>query len=169
MDDELISLREFSDKDLSLFQKWLYTPHVADWYTNPSDWIDEVEKRNSDYKWLHHYIAEKEGKPIGFCQYYEYRNSGEAWHGSMEISGTYSIDYLIGDTSYLNKGFGKLMVRQLIDKIRTHENVKRIIVQPEPENKPSCKTLLSCGFNFDETNGIYVLDITHIASKEEGR
>ncbi|WP_315107933.1 GNAT family N-acetyltransferase [Clostridium intestinale] len=152
-----IVLRELKDDDVSLFKKWLYVPHVSKWYSDPSDWVDEVTKRNSDYNWINHFIVEVDKRPIGFCQYYEYYNSGEVWHGEIEITGTYSIDYMIGETDYLKKGFGKEIIKQLMEKIKAQKNAKRIIVQPEPENKASCNTLLSCGFIFDEVNKIYVI------------
>lgn len=152
-------LRELYDEDIPLFKKWLYLTHVAEWYHDPLDWIDEVEKRNSDFIWLHHFIVEVDGKPIGFCQYYEYCNSGEVWNGNTEIEGTYSIDYMIGDTSFLRMGIGKAIIKQLIELIKSCENAKRIIVQPEPENKPSCNTLLSNGFYFDKINEIYIMEL----------
>lgn len=34
------------------------------------DWIEEVEKQDSAFRWIHHFIVEYENKPIGFCQYY---------------------------------------------------------------------------------------------------
>ena len=154
-----IVLRELCANDVPLFQKWLYEPHVAKWYHDPLDWLEEVENRKTEYVWLQHYIAEIDGIPIGFCQLYEYRNSGETWHGKRDITGTYSIDYLIGDTSYLKKGFGKAMIKELIGKIRVQEGARCIIVQPELENKSSCGTLLSCGFVFDEENEIFVMEL----------
>lgn len=152
----LIKLREFKNDDIEIFKKWLYTPHVARWYHDPLDWIDEVEKRNDDFIWIHHYIVEYEGKSIGFCQYYEYYNSGETWHGDTEVDGTYSIDYMIGEPKYLGRGLSKEIIKDLIMKIKCHNNAKRIIVQPEKENKASCCTLLSCGFEFDKRNGMYI-------------
>lgn len=157
--NKTIMLRKFEDNDLLFFKKWLYLPHVAAWYHDPLDWIDEVEKRNNEFSFLYHFVVEKDGKAIGFCQYYEYRHSGEDWHGNTNINGTYSIDYLIGDTEYLGKGLGTAIIKALIEKIKTQSNAKRIIVQPEQENKASCNTLLSCGFSFDKSNEIFVLDL----------
>lgn len=154
-----LKLRQLLNEDVALFKKWLYMPHVAKWYHDPLDWIDEVKKRNDEFSFLHHFIVELEEKPIGFCQYYEYRHSKEDWHGNTEINGTYSIDYLLGDTEYLGKGFGKGIIRLLIEKIKMQNNAKRIIVQPERENKASCNTLLACGFSFDTSNKIYILEI----------
>lgn len=154
-----LALRALCDKDIPLFKKWLYLPHVAAWYHDPLDWIDEVEKRNDAFAFLHHFIVVQDGKDIGFCQFYEYHHSGEDWHGTTEINGTYSIDYLIGETDYLGKGFGKAIVMALIEKIRGQHNAKRIIVQPEQENKASCNTLLSCGFSFDKANEIFIMEL----------
>ena len=156
---QTLQLRQLCNEDVAMFQKWLYMPHVAKWYNDPLDWINEVQKRNDEFSFLHHFIAELEGKPIGFCQYYEYRHSGEDWHGSIDINGTYSIDYLIGDTEYLGKGFGKGIIQLLIEKIKLHNNAKCIIVQPEQENKASCNTLLSCGFSFDINNKFFIMEL----------
>ena len=151
-------LRQFCDEDVPLFEKWIYLPHVSAWYHDPLDWIDEVKKRNSEFSFLHHFIVEVDGKKIGFCQFYEYHNSGEDWHGNTKIDGTYSIDYLIGDKEYLGKGYGKAVIQALINKIKLQKSAKRIIVQPEPENKASCYTLLSCGFSFDKKNEIFIME-----------
>lgn len=152
-------LRHFSDEDTPLFKEWLYLPHVAEWYHDPLDWIDEVEKRNDEFSFLHHFIIDVDSKPIGFCQFYEYLHSGEDWHGDTELDGTYSIDYMIGDVNYLGKGFGKVIIRALVEQIKAQENAKRIIVQPERENRASCNTLLSCGFCFDKANEFYILEL----------
>ena len=154
-----LQLRQFRNEDVALFEKWLYMPHVAKWYHDPLDWMDEVKQRKDEFSFLHHFIVELEGKPIGFCQYYEYYHSGEEWHGDTDIDGTYSIDYLIGDTEYIGMGYGKGIVQLLIQEIKLQSNAKRIIVQPEQENKASCNTLLSCGFFFDTSNEIFVMEI----------
>lgn len=152
----LIKLRILKDTDIDLFRKWLYTEHVALWYHEPLDWINEIEKRDSEFNWLNHYIVEYDNKPIGFCQYYEYFNSCETWHGDIDVKGTYSIDYMIGEANYLGKGLGKEIIRALILIIEQHNNAERIIVQPEQENKASCGALLSCGFQFDNRNEVYI-------------
>ena len=154
-----INLRRMEQSDIPLFKEWLKLPHVAAWYHEPEDWIYEVEHQASEYPWLHHYIAEDQDKPIGFCQYYEYRNSGEDWHGSILLEGTYSIDYLIGDVNFLKKGYGAKMLQLLLDRIRQEPKAKRVIVQPEEENAASCGVLKSIGFQFDEANKVFVLNI----------
>lgn len=68
-------------EDLELFHKWLATPHVSKWYEHPADWVEEVEKQDEKFHWIHHYIVECDGKDIGFCQYYACTDSDELWEG----------------------------------------------------------------------------------------
>lgn len=156
---KMLSLRQFSDEDLSIFKQWLYEPHVAKWYEHPLNWIYELQNRKNEFAFIHHFIIEYAGEAIGFCQYYEYSYGGEDWHGTIDIEGTYSIDYLIGDVKYLGKGFGTSTVQCLIDEIKKQHNAKCIIVQPDSKNKASCNTLLSCGFEYDQTNELYIIKI----------
>ena len=151
--------RKFEKTDLAIFEQWLYAPHVSIWYHEPEAWMAEVEDANGEFNWINHYIVEEDGKAIGFCQYYEYVHSGEDWHGTTKIKGTYSIDYMIGEPSYLRKGFGKKIIQELINRITEEGNAERIIVQPESENEASCKTLLSCGFAFNQDNSIYIMEL----------
>lgn len=154
-----IILRKLEDCDISMFQKWLYSEHVAKWYTEPMDWLYEISKRDKEYSWIKHFVVETEGVPIGFCQYYDYALSGETWHGNMDVKDTYSIDYLIGETNYLGRGFGKSIVLHLLNEIRKKTAAKKIIVQPEVGNKASRNTLLSAGFLYDIENDVYYKEI----------
>lgn len=154
-----VFLRKLEDSDIDTFQKWVYSEHVAKWYTEPLEWLDEISKRDTEYSWIKHLIVETEGVPIGFCQYYDYAFSGETWHGNMDVKDTYSIDYLIGETDYLGRGFGKSIVLHLVNEIRNKTDAKKIIVQPEVGNKASRNTLLSAGFLYDVENDVYYIEI----------
>ncbi len=66
---------------------------------------------------------------------------------------------MIGNVNYLGKGLGKAIIKELIAKVNNIENAKRIIVQPDKENKASCNTLRACGFVFDEKNEVYILEL----------
>jgi RimJ/RimL family protein N-acetyltransferase len=154
-----IKLRQMHMNDLELFCKWLYKPHVARWFHHPQEWIEEIELQDSRFSWVHHFIVEYEGKPMGFCQYYACCYSDEIWEG-QEIIGSYSIDYLIGETEFLHYGFGKQIVAALIEQIMNNKDACRILVQPEPENAASCSLLSSCGFTLHMSAGIYVKQLT---------
>ena len=146
-----ITLRPFWDNDISLMEIWLYLPHVAEWYEHPEHWLSEVKKRKEEFSFLTHFIVEFEGKPIGFAQYYDcyFAKEHEIWHDEWNVNEKqgidYSIDYLIGDTEYLHKGYGKEIVRQLVERIKAL-GAKRIIAEPEEENSNSNGVLISNGF-----------------------
>ena len=152
-----IELRKFQVSDIELFRKWVYEDYVAQWYEDPLDWIYELEHDQDEFHWIEHFIVRYEGKDIGFCQYYEYKLSGEDWHGDIELEDTYSIDYMIGEREYLKKGLGTKIVNLLVKHLFENTKARRIIVQPEEDNKASCNTLLSVGFTYDERNKLYIL------------
>lgn len=154
----VINLRNMTASDLAIFEKWLFAPHVSKWYHDPEDWINEARESDGVYKWIHHFIAERDGEPIGFCQYYACRDSGEDTGGYPKQS-TYSIDYLIGESPRLRNGYGKQMVFSLIEMIRKHPDAKHIVVRPERENAASRSLLLSCGFSYDEEKNLCVLSL----------
>ena len=41
----MIRLRPMTAGDLAIFKQWLSRPHVAKWYHDPADWIEEIEKQ----------------------------------------------------------------------------------------------------------------------------
>lgn len=152
----MIRLRSMTENDLPLFQAWLSAPHVARWYANAADWIAEVEGQDGVYRFIHHFIAENDGTPVGFCQYYACNDSGEPMAGYTALGGAYSIDYLIGRKDDLRKGYGKQIVSALVEKILQHPDAIRIVVQPEKENQASRGLLCACGFVQDTEKDIYV-------------
>ncbi len=158
MERKLCKLRAFEDKDIDLFREWLYREHVAKWYIHPDSWLDEISKRHTEYSFVKHFIVEKGGKPVGFCQFYDYALGGETWHGDREIASAYSIDYMIGEVDCLRQGLGTSIVRELLEKIRSTTDAKIVIVQPEPENTASRNTLLSAGLCYDEQNDVFFIE-----------
>lgn len=152
-----LNLRAFLDDDMDLLKKWLYKPHVVKWFEHPEHWIDEVSKRNDEFRWIHHYIVEVGGNAIGFCQYYNYLLGGEDWHGNMDIKGAYSIDYLIGEEDYLGNRLGQDIIIRLKQKIQAEADATKIIVQPEPDNAASRKTLLNAGCSYDKVNDVFYI------------
>ncbi|SDM80283.1 GNAT family N-acetyltransferase [Acetanaerobacterium elongatum] len=151
-------LRPLEDKDIPLLREWLYKEYIAKWYKEPAEWLNEVNGRFTDYHFVTHLIAECNGIPIGFCQYYACINAKEDWYGDIPLKGTYSIDYLIGEETYLHKGLGKEIILLLTKKIFGLNDAKRIIVQPEEDNANSCKTLLAGGYHYDLKNKLYYME-----------
>lgn len=153
---EQLTIKPLQEKDITLMEKWLQKKHVAKWFDDPQDWLDEINKRESEFSFIHHFIVYLANTPIGFCQYYKYQSNLENWSGTIPLCGTFSIDYMIGEEACLKKGYGKKIVALLTKTVFSLAESKRIIVQPEQENLPSCKALLANGFIYDKRNKLYL-------------
>ncbi|OQA13913.1 MAG: Aminoglycoside N(6')-acetyltransferase type 1 [Firmicutes bacterium ADurb.Bin356] len=147
----MLELRLLCDNDISLVEAWLNKEHVKRWYEIPhlnitiDDWMSEIKQRGGEYRWLTHLIAVLQGRPIGLCQYYKCVDSDEDF-GTLLLTGSYGIDYLIGEEAYLGKGLGKEMIALLVDKIFSFPDARRVTANIDKNNKASEKALLSCGF-----------------------
>jgi len=151
----MLLLRVFEDDDLQLLDKWLHKGYIKKWFEVPDictieDWLHEVKNRNGEFRWLSYFIALSDGFPVGFCTYYKCVDAKEQWYGEISLNGVYSIDYLIGEEEYLGKGIGNKIIKELMEMIFSHEDAKKIIVQPDKSNKASCGVLLSNGFVYDK-------------------
>lgn len=151
----LLKIRVFEDDDIFLMKTWLNKKHVLKWYEDPDDWLAEIYGRFDEFSFINHFIVLYDNKPIGFCQYYTCAEANEDWYGDIPLEGSYSIDYLIGEESYLGKGLGKAIIDLLAKEVFSLNNAQRIIVMPETENIASCKSLLANDFFFDEKNKLY--------------
>ncbi|ACL20057.1 GCN5-related N-acetyltransferase [Desulfitobacterium hafniense DCB-2] len=155
MRDHIPHLRQIEDEDILLLNRWLHKSYILNWYEDPQAWLDEIRQRNGVYNFIHHFIVMKGSQPIGFCQYYDCYEAGEDWYSVHRANETYSIDYLIGEEACLRQGYGRQIICLLIDRIRGDTQGKEIIVNPEEENLASCKALVACGFEYDQTAACY--------------
>jgi RimJ/RimL family protein N-acetyltransferase len=140
-------------------ERWLYSEHVAPWYERPQDWLGEINNRHSEFSFITHMIAEIDGNPIGFCQYYDcyYSREYENWGIDIAAPGEiYSIDYLIGEPEYLRRGFGKTIICSLLEILK-NLGAETIIVSTDENNEASNRSLLTNGFMKSE--GYYSLKL----------
>jgi len=144
-----IILERLTEEAVVLVEQWLQKDYIKKWYDPIDEWIYEIRNRDGEYRFIKHFIVKCNSQKIGFCQYYDCFTAQEDWYKVDKNNQTYSIDYFIGEEDYLNKGYGKEIVRQLIEKV-IMENGKEIIVQPDIENIKSNKVLLANGFVYKE-------------------
>lgn len=161
----MLELRLLEDKDIPLVETWLYKEHVKKWYEIPylnvtiDDWIHEIKERNGEYQWLTHLIVTWQDEPIGLCQYYKCEDSDDENFGELPLVGSYGIDYLIGEESFIGKGIGKEMITKLVYRLFAIHGARRVTADIDKANKASEKALLSSGFKlFDAEVGRYVID-----------
>ena len=153
----MLELRLLHDNDIPLIEIWLNKEHIKRWYEVPelgitiNDWISELKEYKGEFQWITYLIVLWQDHPIGLCLYYKCVDSSDEDFGTLPLTGSYGIDYLIGEESYLGKGLGKGIVTLLVDKIFSLQGAQRITADIDKNNKASKKTLLSCGFKLLDT------------------
>jgi predicted N-acetyltransferase YhbS len=141
-------LRQVFDNDVPLIENWLRSDHVSKWFEHPDDWIHEINNRHGEFSFITHMIAEIDGDPIGFCQYYDcyYSKPYEDWNMPIPHPGeVFSLDYLIGEPGYLRRGFGKKIISIILDILRD-AGAKEVVVKADENNHASGRSLLTNGF-----------------------
>jgi RimJ/RimL family protein N-acetyltransferase len=145
------TFKKITDADLPILLTWFKEPHVQKWWPIPTQ--DEVlahflkRIRSKD---TFGYLAQLDGNPIGYIQYY-YLDTSEAKTGAhlpVELPETsVGTDQFIGDPNYLYKGYGTQFIKAFIDYLRIIEpQVTTIIVDPEPTNTAAIRCYEKVGF-----------------------
>ena len=152
-----LTLRPVNHADMELLAFWLKKEYILKWYHDADEWLHEIKERQGSFSWIHHSIVMDGDTPIGFCQYYDCYDAKEIedWYHVDRRGDTFSIDYLIGNESYLGKGYGKAIVHLITDAVKIKEKANRIIVQPEKDNYSSTHVLIANGYVFDEQREYY--------------
>ncbi len=160
----MLELRLLNDSDIPLIEIWLNEKHVKRWYEIPNlgitinDWISEIKEFKGEFQWITYLIVLWQDHPIGLCLYYRCVDSSDEDFGTLPLIGSYGIDYLIGEKTYLGKGLGKRIITLLVDTIFSLQDAQRVTADIDKNNKASEKALLSCGFeSLDTGSSRYVI------------
>lgn len=157
----MLELRLLNNSDIPLIEIWLNKEHVKRWYEIPhlgitiDDWIAEIKEHKGEFKWITYLIVLWQNHPIGLCLYYKCTDNSNEDFGALTLTGSYGIDYLIGEEDYLGKG----IITLLVNKIFSFLDSKRVTADIDKDNKASEKTLLSCGFTLlDADSSRYIIN-----------
>ena len=156
----MLYLRTLNTEDINTVENWLAQDYIAQWFGNISDWMEEILGRNDQYRFIKHYIAEENGTPIGFCQYYNWNEAYKKEKEYLEPAGTFGIDYFIGDKSMLGEGRGKQLINSICSRVVAEEPaafqiLADPIVEENRKNLPSIKALEANGFQYDEKTNLF--------------
>lgn len=143
----MITLRPATIDDLSILQKWDTEPHVIDSDPN-DDWYWEEELQRTP-EWRKQFMAELNGRPIGFIQIIDPAKEESKYWGEIE-QGYRAIDIWIGEKEDLGKGYGTIMMKQAIEYCFKDPLVKAILVDPITSNKDAIRFYERLGFKFVE-------------------
>lgn len=91
------------------------------------------------------YIVYYLSKPIGYIQSYKAYNAANGWWPD-EKEGTVGIDIFIGEPEYLGKGLGTKIVKLFVEKLFADATIKKIVVDPKPDNFIAINCYKNAGF-----------------------
>ncbi|MEQ9229587.1 MAG: GNAT family N-acetyltransferase [Cyclobacteriaceae bacterium] len=141
-----LSFRSATRADVPLLKHWDEQPHVI--ASDPEQWDWE-----SDFEWndpaVRKFIAELDGRPIGFVQIIEPQLEQSHYWGEIG-SGYMAIDIWIGEAYDLNKGYGTKMMKIAIDKCFSDPAVHTILIDPLKSNVDAHRFYKRIGFEFVE-------------------
>ncbi|MGV3710932.1 MAG: GNAT family N-acetyltransferase [Gemmatimonas sp.] len=144
------NFRPLASSDMNLFQDWLTRPHVAEWWET-SDVVEEVADfyaASSDESVPHWcFIAELNGEPTGFIQWYApaaFHNDG--WWTNEHDWNVRGIDQFLASAHHLGKGIGTSMVKAFVAQLFSDPNVTRVQTDPSPLNARAIRCYEKAGF-----------------------
>lgn len=150
MNGEAISFRALERSDFPLLQRWLSEPHVDAWWHEPLD-LGGLERkygpRIDGTEATHVYIIEREGRPIGWIQWYrwsDYPKHAAQLEAEPNAAG---IDLSIGELSLIGIGIGSRAIRQFIfEVVSRNPGITAFVIDPEERNGRSRRAFEKAGF-----------------------
>ena len=157
LDSKLISFQKLQFEDIPLMHKWLNEPHVHEWYDkHEKNTLEEIMKRYgpkiTGEKPSYEYLVMYRGEPVGFMQTYKVNDWPEFGDYVGYDDHTASIDLFIGETSFMGKGLGSMMLRKFLrDVVFVNPDISTCIIGPEPDNIRAIRAYEKAGFLYVKT------------------
>ena len=98
-----------------------------------------------DVGWLEMFIAEIDGRPIGFLQIIDPEQEESHYWGDCG-PGLRAIDIWIGEPDTIGKGLGRQMMTQAIGRCFANPDVTAILIDPMASNTPAQRFYEAMGF-----------------------
>jgi RimJ/RimL family protein N-acetyltransferase len=140
--------------DYELMVRWRNLPHVRYWW-DPDLPPLTVESARNEYQpdtqptsESTACIAELNGKPVGFIQFYRWLSYAEEADevGIPYDDRTWGIDIFIGEAGELQRGLGTRMMDLLCEHLETHLGATSIVLTTELENHTAIRCYEKAGF-----------------------
>jgi aminoglycoside 6'-N-acetyltransferase len=151
----IITFCELDRSHFPLLQKWLAAPHVAVWWNERFDlWSLEAKYGPAidGTEPIHVYLILAEGAPIGWIQWYRWRDfpAHAMQVGAAPLSA--GIDLAIGEIEMTGRGLGPVVIREFATNyIFTNGDVDAIVADPSAENRRSISAFRAAGFDVVDT------------------
>lgn len=146
-----LGVRPLTRADLPLLAGWLGQPHVHRWWQHDPDDVEADFGTTLDGdRPTELYVIELDHHPIGMIQRYRIADYPE-WRAALTMidvpDEALGIDYLIGEAGFTNRGVGTALIQMFVAKAWAEmPDATAIIVDVDPENRPSWRVLERAGF-----------------------
>jgi len=159
-----VGFRPVEERDLPRLFAWHQLPHVQQWWDlEPPevfanwDFFVATYRHKMACSWQHLYIVYAQGMPIGYVQSYDV-NQDQRF---AQPPGTVGIDIFIGETSFLGKGYGGIILRQLLDELRKDSSIAKVVIDPNSHNVRAIRCYEKVGFRHERilADGTYLMSM----------
>ena len=134
--------RPMSVADLPTIQRWLATPHVSQWWHDPSEQF-ELVSGDLDHPDMAQFIVAADERDFGYLQCYNL----SAWNSGLgpQPQGTRGLDQFIGESGMLDRGHGSAFIRMFSNRLFA-SGTPRVVVDPDPDNARAIRACEKAGF-----------------------
>jgi aminoglycoside 6'-N-acetyltransferase len=137
------NFRPMAAADLPTIQRWLATPHVAEWWGNPQEQFALVSG-DLDQPAMQQFVVTIGDRSFAYLQCYD----PAAWpnHGLGAIAdGARGIDQFIGEPDLIDRGHGSRFIRAFVDTL-LHAGTPLVLTDPSPTNTRAIRAYEKAGF-----------------------
>ena len=150
-----ISLSLMGRADFPVMQKWLAAPHVAVWWNEPFDMASLEAKygpRIDGCEPIYTYLIQFEAVPIGWIQWYRWRDFPDHGIRLGADDRTAGIDLAIGEVEMTGRGLGPAVIREFgANYIFANSDLGAIVADPSVSNLHSVSAFKKAGFSVAST------------------
>jgi RimJ/RimL family protein N-acetyltransferase len=147
---EALSFRPLELRDLPLMQRWHGEPHVRAWWRQDPDehaLLAKYGPRIDGTEPTHVFVIEQRTRPIGWIQWYRWRDYPEHAARLGADATSAGIDLAIGAPAMLGLGIGPRAIRAFVDRVVFRDaSISACISDPEERNTRSLRAFERAGF-----------------------
>jgi RimJ/RimL family protein N-acetyltransferase len=114
-----VAVRRLHAADLPRLHRWMNEPHLFPYYMRAATSLHDVTNKFTPRLAADHptkcLIASADGTPFGYAQWYLNRSYPDYGIATLGRPDGVSIDYFIGDPTFLGRGLGARMLVALVD------------------------------------------------------
>ena len=137
------AFRPVTDADMPLIAAWLAEPHVARWWGEADQELDEIRQHMTSAT-VRPFVILIDDEPAGYMQSYDIH--AEVDHPYRDQpEGSIGIDLSIGEPELIGKGHGPRIIDAFVELLFA-KGVPRVVIDPDPANDAAIRAYTKAGF-----------------------